>query len=372
LLRVIKIEVMMALRKRKGKWMVDICYKHPNGRKERIRRIAPGKTKPEAEAYERQLLMELMNPTPKKKPVPKLKDFSSEFLEDYANNQNKPSEIISKEGILNRYLISTFGKLKLDQIGIREIAKFKTDLRNRGLSPKTIKNALAVLSKLLHYAQECEIIEKVPKIQMPKIPESAFDFLTFEEAERLLKAAGYQPDWHAMIYTAMKTGLRFGELSELRWNDVDLKAGRILVRRSFTYGSVTSPKNGKSREVPLSPKTIALLRAHRHLKSKLVFCKKDGDRWLIRWADKWLKDLCEQAGLRQIGWHALRHTFASHLAMRGRSIKEIQELLGHSDIRMTMRYSHLAPSVKMEAVATLDEPVDLSKSETQGTYKAQA
>ena len=65
---------------------------------------------------------------------------------------------------------------------------------------------------------------------------------------------------------------------------------------------------------------------------------------------------CRKAGLREIGWHVLRHTFASHLAMRGAPLKAIQELLGHATIQMTMRYAHLAPEVVNETVRLLDAP----------------
>jgi len=63
---------------------------------------------------------------------------------------------------------------------------------------------------------------------------------------------------------------------------------------------------------------------------------------------------CRKAGLRQIGWHVLRHTYASHLAMRGAPLKAIQELLGHATIEMTMRYSHLSPGVRRDVVRMLD------------------
>jgi site-specific recombinase XerD len=70
-----------------------------------------------------------------------------------------------------------------------------------------------------------------------------------------------------------------------------------------------------------------------------------------------LRRACEAAGLRAVGWHVLRHTFASHLVMRGVAIKAVQELMGHSTIEMTLRYSHLSPEVSRDAVALLDGPV---------------
>lgn len=67
-----------------------------------------------------------------------------------------------------------------------------------------------------------------------------------------------------------------------------------------------------------------------------------------------LAKICRRAGLRHLGWHALRHTYASHLVMRGASVMEVKELLGHSSIQMTMRYAHLSPSARKSAVALLD------------------
>lgn len=206
----------------------------------------------------------------------------------------------------------------------------------------------------MRYAEEIELIEKAPRVRFPKIPESEVDFLDFEECDRLLQTAGEHFDeWFPMLFTAARTGLRYGELCELRWSDVDLVAGRLLVRRSFVCGHVGTPKSGRGREVPLSPQTVAVLRRHRHLKG-LVFSHADGSRITHRVAYAMLHRICRRAGMREIGWYALRHTFASHLVMRNRWLKEVQELLGHADYQQTMRYAHLAPSVKREAVATLD------------------
>lgn len=100
---------------------------------------------------------------------------------------------------------------------------------------------------------------------------------------------------------------------------------------------IGTPKSGKPREIPLGIEVRTALKEHRHLHGPLVFCSMSGgllgvvDTRLPLWR------ACKKAGLRQIGWHALRHTFASHLVMRGASIKAVQELLGHSSIQMTMR-----------------------------------
>lgn len=145
-----------------------------------------------------------------------------------------------------------------------------------------------------------------------------------------------------------------GELLGLRWEDVDLSAGRINVRQSYVQGVFGLPKSGKSREIPLGDEVIEALRTHRHERGSLVFCDTGGNvltAGRLAWP---LKRALKRAGLREIGWHVLRHTFASHLAMRGVPLKAIQELLGHASIVTTMRYAHLAPHVARDAVRLLD------------------
>ena len=114
------------------------------------------------------------------------------------------------------------------------------------------------------------------------------------------------------------------------------------------------PTGGREREIPLSPQMVEHLKHYRHIRSELVFCKEDGGRRLYAGANEFLKTICRLANLRPITWHVLRHTFASHLVMRGAALKTVQELLGHATIDMTMRYSHLSPEVKREAVVLLD------------------
>ena len=163
-----------------------------------------------------------------------------------------------------------------------------------------------------------------------------------------------------MVYLALKTGLRVGELLALKWEDLDLNAGKLIVKRTLWQDLEGSPKGGKRREVPLSVQTVAMVRSYRHLKEPYVFCDAAGKRLTHSIVKDVVPTTCKKAGLaKRLTMHSLRHTFASHLVMRGRSLVEVQQLLGHSTIQMTMRYAHLAPEVAREAVELLDQPASL-------------
>ncbi|MGA2450479.1 MAG: site-specific integrase [Polyangiaceae bacterium] len=234
-----------------------------------------------------------------------------------------------------------------------------------GKAPKSINNYLTIPRKMLSVEVEWEIIKVVPKVKWLKTPPTKFDFLSFEEADRLVTAA--DPEWRTMIVVALKTGLRLGELIALAWDDVDLVAGRIVVSRNVARGEMTTPKSGKAREIPLSNDALVALKSHRHLRGKSVFCQHDGTM-LPKGATKHpLLRACKRAGLRPIGWHVLRHTFASHLVMKGAAIKAVQELLGHS--KMTERYAHLSPDVRRDAVRLLDRSVPPGHAHAAHTSK---
>ena len=183
-------------------------------------------------------------------------------------------------------------------------------------------------------------------------PDPDFDFLTFEEADRLI--AGPRDEWRVMIFLALRTGMRRGELLGLRWEDVDLSVGRINVRQSYVREEFGTPKSGKPRLIPLGDDVIEALRFQRHDRGPLVFCDYHGKPLTPSLLMSPLTRALKRAGLRSVGWHVLRHTFASHLVMRGVALKVVQELLGHSSIETTMIYAHLMPEIVRDAVRTLD------------------
>jgi integrase len=197
----------------------------------------------------------------------------------------------------------------------------------------------------------------MPMVEWVKVPQQDFDFFDFEEGQRLLDAAAKLPDWRCAIVLAIKTGMRLGELRALQSQDVDLVAGKVTVCRSlWKHDHEGTPKNGRTRVVDLPASAIAALKEHRHLRGARAFLNLDGDDYTIGEWRAALYRACRRAGLREIGWHVLRHTFASHLVMRGEPLKVVSELLGHSTITMTNRYAHLAPGATRSAVAKLDEP----------------
>jgi integrase len=367
---------MPVRRTKDGRWRYRVVVDLPNGDQVRISGSAPRnannqKTASQAERDHIALVLkEVVAPKPEPAiEVPTVNEFAKTYLEISAV-KNKPSSVKSKECLLRMRILPHVGHLKLDQVTYAVIEDLKLALAKtpnanteiegqekpkseiRYLSQKTINNCLTVLRRMLSIARKRGLIAAVPEVEWLRPPKPDFDFFTFEESQRLLDAA--EGEWRAMILVALRTGLRFGELLALRWQDVDLVAGRIMVRRNWVNGQLGTPKSGHSREIPLGEEVLKALKSHRHLRGPLVFCTMAGEVFTVGEPRYWLERFCRKAGLREVGWHALRHTFASHLAMRGAPLKAIQELLGHATIQMTMRYSHLAPEVAREAVRLLD------------------
>ena len=339
----------MSIRKRGNKYWIDFMFN-----RQRHRMPSPENSFTGAKVYEgiiRSKLArgeEITEKIEKDTKAPIFSEFALKWHKTYVVNNNKESEQASKRYALNRHLIPFFGKLPLDKITVLQIEEFKAKKLSEKLNPKTINNLLTILSKCLKTAQEWECINKVPKMRLLKVPPQKFDFLSNEELSSLLFASnGIIKE---MILMDSMTGLRFGELAILDWDDIDLKNKKIIVRRSITRGLIGSTKSNKIRYVPLASQLFHLLNK-RSIKIGLVFPNIGNIPYTPAVALKGLHDACKLAGLRRIGWHALRHTFASHLVQSGISILIVKELLGHSDVKTTMRYSHLGPLATTDAIS---------------------
>jgi len=363
--------------KYRGRWRYRKRLELPNGKRIRLRGTPLANTKKAAEAAERERIQEVLdefrNPEKAKarkrnREVPTLNKFKVEFMATYVQANNKPSERISKEYLFKEHLLPAFGSKRLDEINTRDIEMFKAAKLATGLAGKTVNNMLSCLGKTLRYAAEIEVIEKVPRIRLVKTFEKPVDFLDFDEYERLTKAASADVETYPAILLAGDAGLRMGEVRALKWDDLDLVAGRIMVQRTDYQGYVGSPKGGRVRRVPMTSRLQRALKAARHLKGPWVFARADGKMWARGHAETPLRRAYKKAGLRKVGWHMLRHTFCSHLAMRGAPVRTIQELAGHASLTTTMRYMHLTESAADAAIRMLEQkpPESLSGGQIEG------
>jgi len=235
---------------------------------------------------------------------------------------------------------------RLDQIDAKRVERWQTKRINGGTSPWTVKRDIATLRAMMSKAVEWGHLEIHPlaTLKAPKAADnSRIRYLSKDEEKRLLSAlmADSTPaHLRAIVTIAMNTGLRRGELLQLDWSSVDLKANRLTV-------TAQTAKSSKVRHVPLNKKALAALKAWKKPAARTgpVFGMTDIKK---SWAT--LMTLSEITGFR---YHDLRHNFASKLVMAGIDLNTVRELLGHSDIRMTLRYAHLAPEHAAAAVEVL-------------------
>ena len=284
-----------------------------------------------------------------------LAEFKDRFLDGYARaNRQKPSGIAAKETILNVHLVPLLGTKKLDAFTSEDIQRLKNQLRDR--APKTVNNVLTVLNMLLKKAVEWDVIDRVPcAIRLLPIPKPSAGFYDFAEYEQLVDTArSTDSNTYLIVLLGGDAGLRCGEMMALEWRDVDLQKRQICVERSEWKGHVTTPKSNRLRYVPLTARLAAALRSARHLRSARVLCQGDGSPLTQRFVQGLVQRAARRANLREVGVHRLRHTFCSHLAMRGAPARAIQELAGHQDLTTTQRYMHLSPAAIEGAIRLLE------------------
>ncbi len=341
----------MSVTKRRNKYWIDFRFD-----RKRYRRPSPDNSSAGAKNYEaflRQRLAKgesLEREIKKPESVPTFLDFSKKWFDVYVKNNNKYSEVLNKESLLRAHLVPFFGKKLLDKISNLDVESYKAKKIQAGQANKSINNQLIVLSKCLRVAQEWEVINKIPRIKLLKVQPQKFDFLSTDECQNLIDHCdGVIKE---MVIFGLKTGLRFGELIAIEWSDINLSGRIATIQKSIARGRLGSTKSNKIRYIPLLDDIIQMIEV-RPKKTGFIFTKGENKPLVQLSCIQQLHRSCKRAGMRNIGWHALRHTFASQLAQGGVSILVIKELLGHSDLKTTMRYSHLTASTVRGAIETL-------------------
>jgi len=281
------------------------------------------------------------------------KVFSETWFSNYVLPNNKHSEVDNKKIILRKHLLPVFGGMKLPDINARSIEEYKAKKKKEKLSDKTINNTLIVLNKALHTAMDWEYLKSIPKIKLLKVPQQSFDFITEAEYQCLIDGASGVLKF--MVTVAIRTGMRFGELQALDWTNINMSSRKITVKQAFSRDKLGGTKNYRIRYVPFGNELYQLFSSKQRTDG-FVFANDDGGLFRRGTYGRALRKLCQKVGLRRIGWHVLRHSLASMLAQKGASLLQIKELLGHADIKTTLKYAHLGELGTTEAIALLEKP----------------
>jgi integrase len=221
----------------------------------------------------------------------------------------------------------------------------------RGYAAATINRPLQALRHLLRLAHdEWEVLPAVPKIRTEKEPQGRVRYLEPAEEARLLAAcrASRNPDLAAIVTLALETGLRKAELLGLTWERLDLSRGMIRLE-GFDQRDGTRTKSAKRREVPMRQAVYDLLSARPE--------PREGRVWRQRRMRTAFEHAVKAARIGDFVFHDCRHHFASWFVMRGGSLRALQEILGHADLKMTLRYAHLAPEHLRQEMAKTEGPI---------------
>ncbi len=269
----------------------------------------------------------------------------------------------------------------LNEINAWVIEKWRTEALKAGKAKATVNRDLAALKACLAKAIEWELLSVHPLAKVRPVRTDRLNrvrYLTNDEEQRLRAALinredtmrqkrrtanewrrvrsepalpdlsqGYVDHLQPMFLLAINTGLRRGELFQLQWPDVDLAGKTLTVRGRIT-------KSGQTRHVPVNEEAQQAIERWRINTNETgwVFPGKGGQQ-LTTIRTSW-RSILKAAGISDFRWHDLRHHFASQLVMAGVDLNTVRELLGHSDLEMTLRYAHLSPDHKAEAVGRLN------------------
>jgi len=305
------------------------------------------------------------------------KDLVTEYLK-WAERQRSFGQ---KELVINQ-LKERFGNMPLRRFDTRLVESYQSERLQGGKKrlkseevvankPATINRHIATLKHMFTKAVEWDMVEeetlkRVRRVKMLEENNRRLRYLSKDECHALINAC----DEHLkpIVVMAMNTGMRKGEILSLKWDNVDLQHGFILLDHT---------KNGERREIPINGTLKATLEElykgtenrPRRIDVPYVFYRvvyddpaektKSTGKAFVR-IQRSFMSACRRAKIHDFHFHDLRHTFASHLVMAGIDLTTVKELLGHKTLSMTLRYAHLAPAHKVKAVDILDQTLTTS------------
>jgi len=287
---------------------------------------------------------------------------------------NCPSTYNSYDSILVQHLIPGLGRIALAKLAPADVQTFLNAKLASGLSPRRVQYIHAVLRRALVTAERWGMVSRnVAKlVDPPRVPRHEILPLTPEQAKRLFDAAA-EDRYRGLWVTALGTGLRQGELLALRWEDIDLDAGRLHVRHTLARVNgkleLLEPKTDRSRRMVMLPTVVSdALRAHRtqQRKERLVA----GSRWVdsghvfatsigtpieAAAVSRAFQVALVRAGLPHTRFHDLRHAAATFLLAQGFTLEDVKNLLGHSSITLTSNtYGHVLERRQLQVAAGMN------------------
>jgi integrase len=281
----------------------------------------------------------------------KLVDLAEEYLK-WAERQRSYKD--KKRGI--KQLVDVFGNHDVNDLNTREIEQWQS-IRLKYNKPSTVNRLLATLKHMINKGTQWGMasdraLKQVRNVKLLPENNRRLRFLNIEECQRLIESC--HKDLKPIVVIALHTGMRRGEIFNLKWEQVDLRHGFILLDTS---------KNGERREIPINTTLEYLFKEmeQRSVESEYVFAGKTGKP--LTDIKKGFHTALRRACIHDFRFHDLRHTFASQLVMAGIDITSVKELLGHKSLTMTMRYSHLSPGHKKKAVHVLDRLMEENEND---------
>ena len=297
------------------------------------------------------------------------------WYENYAKIKVRPSSHQTYKGYIENHIKPNIGDIPLEKLTTLDLQRlYKTLLANgrvdrleskgqpKGLSPKTVRNIHQILSSALKLAQEQRIILTNPAegCALPKVEHREMKTLPVEQLQSFLREAKDSGVFE-LYYLELATGLRRGELLGLKWEDIDLEHGDLRVRRQIARINgkvVEAPLKTKNayRTLPLAEDTISILKEQKKKvgNSPWVFPSATGGPISPDSVLHMLHRVLKRAGLPQVRFHDLRHTFATLALQNGVDIKTVSGMLGHFSAGFTLdTYAHVTTSAQKAAANTM-------------------